>query len=122
MSAAVWKERVEAELREVMDPCSCLTPTPLNIVDLGLVREVSVEPEQIEVSLGMTDPMCLYFPDIATEIKRRVGDLGWEGSVSVQWDTAADWSPERMSPAARRARLAARRRLEQLTPLGRTSR
>lgn len=111
-----WKSAVEAELARVVDPCSCMTATPVNIVDLGLVREVAVTPEAIAVTLCMTDPMCMYFADIASEIERRIGDLGWAGEVAVRWDTDADWSADLMRPAARRARLVARLRLRELTP------
>jgi len=111
------KARVEAELEQVIDPCSCLTPNPVSIVDLGLVRAVEVSAEAIRIDLCMTDPMCMYFVDIAGEIEARLRDaLGWKGDIDVHWDTNADWSAQRMRPAAIRARWEARRRLRELEP------
>jgi metal-sulfur cluster biosynthetic enzyme len=111
-----WAGRVEAELEQVIDPCSCMTATPVSITDLGLVRTVAQHGDTISVHLCMTDPMCLYFVDIATEIKRRVAELGWEGEVAVVWDTDADWEPAMMTPAGHEARRPARERLLQIQP------
>jgi len=111
-----WVERVRAELADVIDPCSCLTPTPVSIVDLGLVRDVRRDGDRIAVHLCMTDPMCMYFVDIASEIQRRVAEAGWDGEVAVEWDTDADWEPARMTAAGRAARQPARDRLLQIEP------
>jgi metal-sulfur cluster biosynthetic enzyme len=111
------KQQIEAELAEVIDPCSCLTPNPVSVLDLGLVQRIETTADTIRIELCMTDPMCMYFNDIATEIEGRMRDsLGWTGAVDVVWDTSADWRPESMRPAAIRARWEARRRLRELTP------
>ena len=117
MSAADgWAGRVQAELEQVIDPCSCMTATPVSITDLGLVRTVVRHGDTIAVHLCMTDPMCMYFVDIATEIQRRVAEAGWDGEVAVEWDTDADWEPARMTAAGRAARQPARDRLLQIEP------
>jgi metal-sulfur cluster biosynthetic enzyme len=116
MTLTLRRSQIEAELEAVVDPCSCLTPSPVSILDLGLVREIEVADGAITITLCMTDPMCMYFVDIAGEIETRIAALGWTGTVSVNWDTAADWDPELMRPAARRARLEARLRLRDLMP------
>jgi metal-sulfur cluster biosynthetic enzyme len=109
--------QVQEQLAEVIDPCSCLTPNPVSIVDLGLVREIDVSDGAIRIDLCMTDPMCMYFADIATEIEQRLrAELDWTGEVDVRWDTAADWQPGHMRAAAIRARWEARKRLHTLTP------
>lgn len=110
------RDAVDAVLDQVVDPCSCLTPSPVSIADLGLVRDVEVTDSAIRIDLCMTDPMCMYFPDIAAEIETRLRDTGWSGVVDVRWDTSADWSPDGMRAAAIRARWEARRRLRELQP------
>jgi len=110
-------QQVEEQLAQVIDPCSCLTPSPVSIVDLGLVRHIAVTEAAIRVDLCMTDPMCMYFADIATEIRERLRDrLRWTGDIDVRWDTDADWQPGNMRAAAIRARWEARKRLHTLTP------
>jgi metal-sulfur cluster biosynthetic enzyme len=91
-------------LMEILDPCSCLAGSPMSICDLGLVQEVSIgpssdgaEPATLLVRLALTDPMCMYFIDMAEEIRQAIIGAGWPGIVRVEWDTSVDWSPNMMS-------------------------
>lgn len=106
-----WDARVRAALGEVVDPCSCMASTPVSIVDLGLVGAVDIGETVVDVTLVLTDPMCMYFIDMADEIRRRVGEAGWPGEVRVHYDTEHEWDATRISPAgnARLSRLRADR-------------
>ncbi|MFC7550464.1 iron-sulfur cluster assembly protein [Plantactinospora sp. GCM10030261] len=113
-----WVNRVEAVLADVVDPCSCMASAPVNIVELGLVTKVTVD-DTVDVTLTLTDPMCMYFIDMAEEIERRVAEAGWAGEVRVRYDADGDWTPDRMSPAAQRRlgdHRARRARLLRITP------
>lgn len=84
-------------LRGVDDP-----ELGINIVDLGLVVDVRVEPGRVEVDLAMTSPSCpmgdLLVAD-STDALRAV--LPGTIAVIVRLVDEPVWTPERMSPAAR---------------------
>ncbi|MFO8036197.1 MAG: iron-sulfur cluster assembly protein [Anaerolineales bacterium] len=94
MSVPDWKikethpqeaQQLEADLREVMDP-----ELGMDIIQLGLVRDVEITEEGAQVTMIMTTPFCPYAPqllescrakteeslDLPTEIE--LGDEVWD--------------------------------------------
>lgn len=100
---------VEA-LRDVLDPCSCMTEDPISIVALGLVDDVTVTGSRASVQLLLTSEMCTYFVKMANEVERRVLELPGIDRVEVRKESETIWTPARMSTAERRSR---RERFEQ---------
>jgi metal-sulfur cluster biosynthetic enzyme len=101
-------EEVVASLREIVDPCSAATGVPLSIVDMGLVRQVEIDGDEVRVELRLTSPLCHQVPYFLMEIERLVGALDGVRSVTCDYDLGLEWTPALMSPAAS-ARLATRR-------------
>jgi len=84
-------------LKECFDP-----EIPLNIVDLGLVYDVKVNPENVNIKLSMTSPQCPSHVQIGEDVKKKLADAGFpEPQVEVVWEPA--WSPQRISEAGRKA-------------------
>ena len=91
-------ESVEAALREVVDP-----EIGLNVVELGLVRNVKMEDEdKAHVTMIMTTPFCPYAPALLEMTKTKAAEaLGKETSIAMGtelWDltfmeegAGADW-------------------------------
>jgi metal-sulfur cluster biosynthetic enzyme len=91
-------EPVEAALREVVDP-----EIGLNVVELGLVRNVKMEDEdKAHVTMIMTTPFCPYAPALLEMTKTKAAEaLGKETSIAMGtelWDltfmeegAGADW-------------------------------
>lgn len=52
-------------LRTVMDP-----ELGMNIVELGLVREVKILPDYTEIKMIMTTPFCPYGPALLEQARR----------------------------------------------------
>jgi metal-sulfur cluster biosynthetic enzyme len=101
------KAAVKEELAEVLDPCSCMSEHPINIVDLGLVEEIAVDEGEgrVEVTLLLTSQRCTYFLDINDEIRERVTSIADVETCEVHQDTSGQiWTNERMSERERRAR------------------
>ncbi|WP_435197460.1 metal-sulfur cluster assembly factor [Natronomonas sp. EA1] len=99
------KSKIRDQLLEVLDPCSCMSEHPVNIVDLGLVDEITVDDGAVEVVLLLTSQRCTYFLDMNDEIRERVGALPEVDSVEVHQDTSGEiWTHERMSERERTAR------------------
>lgn len=94
-------EKVWDALRTVYDP-----EIPSDIVELGLVYEVTAEPagaegHQVLVRMTLTAPGCGIGPVLVEDVKRAVG--GVPGVAAVEVDLVFDppWDPSRMSEAAR---------------------
>ncbi len=92
----VTREEVLEVLKNVYDP-----EIMMNVVDIGLVYRVDVQPEKIEIDYTLTYPGCPAGDMISTEIINMVQDFS--GITNVQanlvWDPP--WGPERMSEEAR---------------------
>jgi probable FeS assembly SUF system protein SufT len=87
---------------------SCFDPEiPLNIVDLGLVYDLAVEPAEsggncVEVKMTLTAPGCGMGPVIAEDARRKIASLPTVESASVHivWDP--QWTPHMISPEGRK--------------------
>jgi metal-sulfur cluster biosynthetic enzyme len=87
-----------AALRAVEDP-----EAGMNIVDLGLVYAIAVTPQSVKVEMTMTSPACpmgAYLVDEVEAALRAAAPPGMPVRVELVWEPP--WSPERMSPEARR--------------------
>jgi metal-sulfur cluster biosynthetic enzyme len=98
---AVAEESIWAALRQVNDP-----ELFINIVDLGLVYEVQVTPQDgksnILIKMTMTSPACPVGPELIAEVKDVLENLGEEvGTVTVEIVMSPPWTPERMTEEAR---------------------
>ena len=96
-SSPVTEEQVFEALKQCFDP-----EIPVNVVDLGLIYDVKIIGEWIGVKMTLTTPGCGMSGMIAQDIKNRVLRLPGvkEADVRIVWEPA--WTPERMSPEARK--------------------
>src|SRR5271155_156708 len=84
-------------LRECYDP-----EIPLNIVDLGLVYDVSVQGTQANVKMTLTSPGCHLGGQIAGNVQERLLALDaiQEANVELVWDPP--WHQSMISPGGRK--------------------
>lgn len=83
-----------AALATVVDP-----EFGLDIVSMGLVREVSVDGDRCRVPMTLTTRGCPVGPLLVEEVGRALRAQGLESEVELEFDPP--WSPEDMDPAAR---------------------
>ena len=91
------RERVIEKLRTIFDP-----EIPVNIYELGLIYEVSVEATgDTHIRMTLTSPMCPVAEELPPEVESKARSV--EGVRSVQLDLVWDppWSPDMMSEAAK---------------------
>lgn len=91
-------ERIRAVLREVLDP-----ELGVNIVDLGLVRQIAVDEGGARITIVMTSPACPlrdYLRDLVESTVAAHLNDGRRVIVDIVDDPP--WSPDQMSDAARR--------------------
>lgn len=118
------EQRAWSALETVLDPCSVATRSPLNIVDMGLVRRLSAdEGGNVRVQVCPTAPSCILIASIAEAAEKAIRAVEGIGEVTVTLDSEFFWTPEAMSErgtalvAAHRAKRANR----MPEPLGRVT-
>jgi metal-sulfur cluster biosynthetic enzyme len=85
VSSEEKRDLVLTALREVYDP-----EIGLNVVELGLVREVEIEDDHMHIKMLMTTPFCPYAPQLieATRMKAQEA-LGIPTTIELgmeMWD------------------------------------
>jgi metal-sulfur cluster biosynthetic enzyme len=89
---------------------SCYDPEiPVNIVDLGLIYNVNFAPvpseedkQDVTVDMTLTAQGCPEHVNISAQVKSRIEDLPGVRSVAVNVVWTPPWTPERLSPDARK--------------------
>jgi metal-sulfur cluster biosynthetic enzyme len=80
---------VRSALETVMDP-----EIGLSVIDLGLIREVHIQPERTLIRMMLTTPFCPYAPQMMGDVKQATQSvLPQECEVEIMPDA---WSPEMM--------------------------
>jgi metal-sulfur cluster biosynthetic enzyme len=102
---AVTEQEVLSALKQCYDP-----EIPVNIVDLGLIYGVHFEPvggepnekQDVTVDMTLTAQGCPAHVMISDQVKARLEQLPGirNASVNVVWNPP--WTPERLSPDARK--------------------
>lgn len=96
------EEQVWGALRQCFDP-----EIPINIVDLGLIYDLRLEPAEggqskVEVKMTLTAQGCGMGPVIAEDARTRIQLLDdvAEATVDIVWDPV--WSPQMISEEGRK--------------------
>ena len=109
MSDASVEAQIEAAMALVDDPCSIMANAPLNVFELGLVRNWNLDEDgDVHVTLSPTSPSCTLIGSIMTGIEQRVAAVQGVRSVTVVLDGDTMWTADLMSSDGRN-KLAARR-------------
>ena len=91
----VSKETVMEQLKEIIDP-----EVGVNIVDMGLIYEVKIEEENVDVEMTLTSPSCPAGPQLVNGSQAVVQQLDGVESVNVHVVWEPRWTPELMSEDA----------------------
>ena len=101
MAIPAWAVRA---LSDVYDPCC--REKGISVVDMGLLRSVTVTERHARVELVLTSGWCPFASRVLSDVEDAiVAQSGVESAeVEVVWDEA--WTPDRLSAsAARKLRL-----------------
>jgi metal-sulfur cluster biosynthetic enzyme len=96
-SVMVTSEQVYEALRECYDP-----EIPINIVDLGLVYDVAIDDDHVNVVMTLTARGCPAHTFISESVRLRVAKIPGVKSANVQvvWDPP--WDISRVSEAGKK--------------------
>ena len=89
--------KVIEALREIFDP-----EIPVNIYELGLIYDVSVTSmNEVRIQMTLTTPHCPVAESLPAEVeaKTKTVDGVTDAFVELVWEP--QWTPDRMSEAAR---------------------
>jgi metal-sulfur cluster biosynthetic enzyme len=89
-------DQVKLALRKVKDP-----ELNLNIVDLGLVYEISVDGSDVQIDMTLTSPGCPAGPQIMTDVERVLKAMPGIGNVTLNLVWTPFWTPDRIEPRVR---------------------
>ena len=97
-SAVPTEQDIRALLTEIIDP-----ETGISILDMGLIYEIQITPEQIHIRMTTTSPACPVGAMLTDEIRTALsGNDTAARQVSIALTYDPPWEPSMMSEAARR--------------------
>jgi FeS assembly SUF system protein len=94
--STVTEENVYEALRECYDP-----EIPVNVVDLGLIYEVSIQPQRVDVKMTLTAMGCPMAGEVMTDVRDHLLAIEGVEEAGVELVYEPPWSPERMTEDAR---------------------
>jgi len=86
-------EQLRAALREVVDP-----EIGLSIIELGLIRELKIEPDQVQMKMILTTPFCPYGPAMLEMTRSKASEAA--GKPAVIELGMEMWDPSMMEEGA----------------------
>ena len=93
MSVAEKEASLRESLRAVVDP-----EIGMNVVELGLIRQIDIEDESAHVLMIMTTPFCPYAPQLLEQTRRTAQDfLGVPVTIEMGMEM---WDPSMMEDGA----------------------
>jgi metal-sulfur cluster biosynthetic enzyme len=89
-------DQVRLALRKVKDP-----ELNLNIIDLGLVYEITVDNGEVQIDMTLTSPGCPAGPQIMGDVERVVKAMAGVAGVTINLVWEPFWSPDKIEPRVR---------------------
>ncbi len=93
---SVTRDDIINEIKKVYDP-----EIPVNIWDLGLIYDISINKDNILIEMTFTSPTCPMMEDILNQVKTNVESIsdGIPVEIKLVWEPM--WDVSRMSDVAR---------------------
>ena len=82
-------EVLETALREVVDP-----ELGLNVIELGLIRNIDIQDQGVHITMIMTTPFCPYAPALL-EMTRQKAEKAIDRPTTISMDMQP-WDPSLM--------------------------
>ena len=89
-------EQVRVALMDCFDP-----EIPVSVVDLGLIYDIRLDGNDVEIDMTLTAPGCPMSTPIARSVRSAAEKLEGVGDVRVRMVWDPPWTPAKMSPEAK---------------------
>lgn len=87
------EEKVREALRQVVDP-----EIGMDVITLGLVRQIDIREDRVHVIMILTTPFCPYAPQLMEQTRRAAGQtLGLPATIEMGLEM---WDPSMMEEGA----------------------
>ena len=90
------KEKVVAEIKKIYDP-----EIPVNIYELGLIYDISVNDKNINVKMTLTSPNCPVAESLPKEVKDSIMEIKEVNKVDLELVGDPPWDKSMMSESAK---------------------
>ena len=90
------KEKVISEIKKIYDP-----EIPVNIYELGLIYDISIENHDVKIKMTMTTPNCPVAESLPKEVKDSIKEIKEVNDVSLDLVWNPPWHKSMMSEAAK---------------------
>jgi len=94
--STVKPEDVIEVLRQCYDP-----EIPVNIVDLGLIYDIAIKPERVDIKMTLTALGCPMAAEVMTDVREHLLEIPGVKDAGVEIVYEPPWTPERMTEDAR---------------------
>jgi|TARA_Y100001970_G_scaffold289017_1_gene418094 FeS assembly SUF system protein len=90
------KDKVISEIKKIYDP-----EIPVNIYELGLIYDISVNDKNVGIKMTLTTPNCPVAESLPKEVKDSIMNIDGVNKVELDlvWDPP--WDKSMMSEAAK---------------------
>ena len=90
------KNKVIAEIKKIYDP-----EIPVNIYELGLIYDISVDNKNVSIKMTLTTPNCPVAESLPKEVKDSVMEIKGVDKVDLDLVWEPPWDKSMMSEAAK---------------------
>ena len=90
------KDKVIAEIKKIYDP-----EIPVNIYELGLIYDVSINEKIVKVKMTLTSPNCPVAESLPKQVKDNIKKLEGVSDVNLNLVWEPPWNKNMMSEAAK---------------------
>ena len=90
------KEKIIAEVKKIYDP-----EIPVNIYELGLIYDISVNDNNVKVKMTLTSPNCPVAESLPKEVKDSILEIEEVKKVDLDLVWEPPWDKSMMSEAAK---------------------
>ncbi len=92
----ILKENIIAEIKKIYDP-----EIPVNIFDLGLIYDISINDKSVVIEMTLTSPNCPVADSLPKMVKDIVEKLDEVDTANIKLVWNPPWTKDMMSEAAK---------------------
>ena len=92
----ILKENIIKEIKKIYDP-----EIPVNIFDLGLIYDISINDKSVVIEMTLTSPNCPVADSLPKMVKDIVEKLDEVDTANIKLVWSPPWTKDMMSEAAK---------------------